>query len=1736
MSSGIRIIGSANISSPLVSQRSYFSIKSLKPLPSNGRFAFLSTQVGYLFSDSESNFRATTLSSNYVRASARAQLHDLVLMFLHHIGLLSQIFIEYAAPGLGQNQPDGKLVNDYQSPGQWFDLTITKKPKAELLKKFDETQGKCSVLAFGSECLFNFYIPEDLKTDISQLQEFLKPLLDQYPELDSYEFLTQQAPIKVTHPGPDHPCYLRDVDCVCEEEGNDYWSEDQLRQDVYNANFPPLGASQRNYWKEEVDSLKSYLQENTEKEYDARIWTGLPLVHPDGKYRISCDYISRCSVEIDLAMKKAKDWKSIPIKEGEKYHDFIQVPTGILEKDINTLPGYHRTARTPSVAYNGRIQDDLDAVIDAICLSNSIDGNLDFSNYYNDLRDSIVKCSVAAGWSREEAMEHLNHLNDKRSTVLNQSLFLFSLAMKEAILCQRHGIGKEYIKHVFGDLYIFVKTIEPEKPIFMSLIFPQTWKTILPPGCYRPCTRLSNGYLMTKGHTYSIPDARFLSGNDLRLLGLYKGSFSISSNPIFRERLLAFGTIISNNCKQGEADALQQMRYWIPKVIAPRPRKIKKTIDKMSPPYWTVIQALIPQRCALWCLGKRDSKASLREGKLVNYTCPILGIPLDTLHEAMSVAYLYFYHDPAHADPVMSQWKVLKKTMKMNAEVEKIALESWRGVKSHEELFSRPSVWKGMREAWSAFNSKVWMKDVMQDFQSRISSKMLSEYATNKSSNQSPDEYAARSKTYIECIKYLDKLSLYPLSDLRRVQEMSSQVMDCDIFRKDQPGGDRLITIMTIISRISLDWLEELSRSIAKRIPSEKIIHWADKAEMMKRFMKVHSNDFSMCANIDMSSWAEGLTTHQFFLIFKSLFYHTEFEVLLPLIASIINVEGSETLKVFEELALSVKSGRFTEDSPEWRYLQSHLFETAQGAFKVHCPRGMGQGTLQVSSSVLHALLDKALEIALKRKFPEIIGYESGVSSDDQVILIAFNRELSDEEQIAIEDFIEKFCQEWGLVFNSAKSNFFWGRLRNQYCEFNSCIMQKDSQFHPLVSFLSNIGNLSGQANLQDRSLESAGLLTGMVAEGLFGNAIYDVELLLSEYVCRSLGMGLTENFHNFLKVWEVAPLPCFGAPTISRKGLPGFRQYYLLIDNLLKDPNYKNIVEKCKSLGMLSENSDLGITIIPKLLIGKEEESKSKELYNKCVAEGILFDSKTLRELENSEPLLFLSRQKGFLAMKARFSYEAERKARLNLAVRDSESRVLGSSVYVSSKDCLLLSVSCGRETIHTKTNLLDCLNKILETPNGYLPWEPFDVKVADQYVDHDVEDKYFRQFWNYKVDKRGLVSLSDKSTILWKLFGLNPYMVALDHVEESWLRCLAKYSWLHNDINVVLSNLDTNIFNLYQAILTMTDDDQSWHITKPVEYKFTESISYCSGALSENPKIPLEDRRWLKFVSDCIMLDIHLTEDDVEDMLGQGPIEGFVPIIRDKVIDFAYALPDGFEVVMPFSQVINKHDIKHNYVLYSSTFLAVCYNDHIYVSRESDMSSWQTSKAKLKAREPGEEDWTELTIDIKSDFQNKEVTYHDRSDIDNLPIGFSITAGRFPVEPHIFEDGYRLSVKYNPIGCHYLHYITPKLQYSDWTINPAGNPNYLDDILRFNLDVPLTSLSNRYEEDDHIYWAYLKTLYKNCKRFCKLRISEKVFQHISALGDSIDRIRTLNEQTAIKRIDECIRARPPRGSRHAH
>jgi hypothetical protein len=537
-----------------------------------------------------------------------------------------------------------------------------------------------------------------------------------------------------------------------------------------------------------------------------------------------------------------------------------------------------------------------------------------------------------------------------------------------------------------------------------------------------------------------------------------------------------------------------------------------------------------------------------------------------------------------------------------------------------------------------------WQQTLMSNICKNLSKHMTHEIATLKAScsailkniNLSKDNIELRqSKKVLETIsENIEKFGLNPFENIVKIIEDLENVnlgLIIKLFKKNQHGGLREISILEIHGRIVALFIETISRTICREFDYEVLTHPENKLRLLeshKRDMyeKASSNGsvvIESCNSSDKTRWNQNFTMHALStslfcflpanthgIIARSFNLWVNKHIILP--ESVKKLLQNNTVLNDDIYSLLLKqyNGDFSDDTLP-------LFDVKHSEF-LNIQSCMMQGILHFTSSLLHAICITLNKKLIKFYLPP--SYVTGVVTSDDSALVtsiivpkSMDRKKAEKIKIVM-DYVMCAAEEftrWFSMTPSTKSVL----ACSHFVEFNSEFIIGNNLVVPTIKYVVSGLNLSESESLIHRFDTLYNQLSDIFSKGLPSQNTMICQWSQGLLHYHSIGLRNSSLFGLYKSNILKHPEPALGFFPIDNELVPGVIGLAYSIYHIRRNANILRLPSKAMATndviahktGMISNNYIL-----------KMGEYTRHENLVKCISKT---SKKEAEELVNENP-----------------------------------------------------------------------------------------------------------------------------------------------------------------------------------------------------------------------------------------------------------------------------------------------------------------------------------------------------------------------------------------------------------------------------------------------------------------------------------------------------------------------------------
>jgi hypothetical protein len=514
-----------------------------------------------------------------------------------------------------------------------------------------------------------------------------------------------------------------------------------------------------------------------------------------------------------------------------------------------------------------------------------------------------------------------------------------------------------------------------------------------------------------------------------------------------------------------------------------------------------------------------------------------------------------------------------------------------------------------LKEELSLTYGRKWQDTLMSNICKNLSKHMTHEIATLKASclctleniQKGDTSELLESRKVLETIsKHIDDFGLNPFVNIVKIiEQLENEDLGLliKLFKKNQHGGLREISILEIRGRIVALFIETISRTICSEFEYEVLTHPENKLRLLEShkidmYDKAKSNGaivIESCNSSDKTKWNQNFTMHALIsgllcflpeschnILARSFNLWVNKHILLPPSVLKLLEENTELRDDIYKLLQKQYNGDLSDDCIP-------IFDKHRSAF-INIQTCMMQGILHYTSSLLHTISISLSKKLIKSYFTT--SYVTGVvTSDDSAIISSLivpkstNTRTAKTLKFALDIImisIEEFTR-WLCMTPSVKSVL----ACSHFVEFNSEFIIGNNLVVPTIKYVISGLNLSESESLIHRYDTLYNQMSDIFAKGLPAQNTLICQYSQGLLHYHSLGMNNNLLFEEFSDRIMKYPEPSLGFFPIDNEFIPGimglsYSSYHIRKNgNILKLPSKamaSNDVSVHKT-GMISTN-----------------------------------------------------------------------------------------------------------------------------------------------------------------------------------------------------------------------------------------------------------------------------------------------------------------------------------------------------------------------------------------------------------------------------------------------------------------------------------------------------------------------------------------------------------------------------------
>nr|WDD63192.1 RNA-dependent RNA polymerase [blackberry line pattern virus] len=511
---------------------------------------------------------------------------------------------------------------------------------------------------------------------------------------------------------------------------------------------------------------------------------------------------------------------------------------------------------------------------------------------------------------------------------------------------------------------------------------------------------------------------------------------------------------------------------------------------------------------------------------------------------------------------------------------------------------------------------------------------------------------------------------------------------DSDIFPKSQHGGDREIHVLEVKMRVLQYFVESISKTLCRMVPSDTLTHPYEKESFVKKHYRDSARAFGTeyftlgksadatkwCQRNDSTKFAAIVTpflppgVKEYFMIVMKLWKHKRISFPIQFAANFQSNRLIKSNKIYERMRDEFFSG-------------SGIFSQPQSN-KMTIKSGMMQGILHYTSSFTHALIQEVCR-KLQTDFLAKRGIQSHItivqgSDDSAEILTLRGHPSSSRVRLATTmlNWKEYIAEHFSIYTSRAKSAI--GCL--DLVEYNSEWMVRSNVIKPTFRWVS----ACLETNVTERFIDRVRMnynVSSQVLEG--GGKVLEVAMV---QLCQAWMHYLLMGFHRSRVSDQVAHLlerlkdPALGFYPLDSDYIAGITGVEFQIYKLFKATSYgaglsySNIHEP----NLKIDFNEMDDPSVGKALRSVKIEFSNMRLWQSQVRRmGIPDLEKLIQDVEENPYLIYVLHKSWSEAKYSVFLKMFQPGVKESISSHSAASRIMSASAYMFIRPCVTMNVS---------------------------------------------------------------------------------------------------------------------------------------------------------------------------------------------------------------------------------------------------------------------------------------------------------------------------------------------------------------------------------------------------------------------------------------------------------------------------
>nr|DAZ87940.1 TPA_asm: hypothetical protein [Tricladiphe virus] len=1100
------------------------------------------------------------------------------------------------------------------------------------------------------------------------------------------------------------------------------------------------------------------------------------------------------------------------------------------------------------------------------------------------MKDLLEEVDVYPGLSNYESILEKTsiacHLNKRDSidfilsfykTRLFKMLDFLELLIEEINISRLQNTNEnEFILKRIGfyAAFVLIKPTTPEGPIFYSVcVFRDQTDYI----CESLFTNfISDGNLMmSKFYSLDLHKISHLLGvaeKSLSILTMWMQFFEAEMNSrpknisqkIWNHFWASFLILLED--KEITSRNLANIRYAYMEMTTGNvwsidPLKITKKLDKAirSRLYLWIIKRIFMtfremlQRSIIFSKKGKENVTSDKVEGLISW---VDGSKLNRFEQALNLSYMSVFHNKDECNNISSYLKMFKKIISEEIKLRN-AREDRMGWISPDDNDFRTHEFSLNHAIGGGLAIKRFFDMQMDNSSSYLLKKCcealdkqtMLKLATTKSSacemDENPFEMGVKMNKRDKC---LGESLLLCRSFESKSEERHNHLMrdigkyykhvhsigkvQANMFKKLQIGGTREIFVLTFQSRIIINFVEIISRTICEMLPGEMLTKGTKKLSTIDE----HFKGFRKCKSIHISNSSDAQTWCQQFVmkLFAAVLIPILPEELINPVCNVLNLVTLKELELPKELLELFHKNRnilsYDEEMNELKYQhlgsipRNDLIDKNSKFLKNRS--NMMQGILHYTSSLIHSgqlMLWKDYASAKMEEFQSLQNWKIThlQSSDDSCIIISITQKKELPFSYRFKELIKikllLVAREESMKFWSAKSSYEKSTISadNGIFEFNSEFHGINTLLLPSIKY--SIVSLTPviQVKMENRLHHASNMRAQIIKSG--GSIFYCsvVERLQMRVHYLLLGLNIRSDlFMIFFGHLLNKPHPSFGFFPLEHEIVSGIGGYRFALYNLYQsNENCRLVLNNLRASELnLIEDENPVITSVALMMNQLVKFEKFKKKHR-------IIKNEVIEELNEKPYILYrppLTMEELILKLKQK-ACSVEMAEALDFS---TPAKFFTTSLYILSEKCVTSTLDNLDGRIMKKMSLLSIVlssprsvnSKDEEFEKIIFPERVFfnSIKNISEFLENseqEISDRNRNRFLSIRVCRESPISSVSLYDLCKEKWFKMPCIASKAVKELAWVKYLNVFPWLRDDI---AETLEASPFTMHAGLST--------------------------------------------------------------------------------------------------------------------------------------------------------------------------------------------------------------------------------------------------------------------------------------------------------------------------------------------